>query len=137
MIGWPIFQFLSYPIAFLFPGYNSFKAVITKDGKDDTRWLCYWMSYSIIYFIETLFSLIVASFPFYYELKCAFLIYLQWDTARLAEKLYQKYLRSTLKKWEPSIDDFINKYSQQAVEMHKTVRNKVAAVAAEQMISGN
>lgn len=135
MIGWPIFRFLSFPIAFLLPGYHSFKAVLSSASDDDTRWLSYWMIYSFLYFFETVCKLIIASFPFYYELKCVFLVMLQWDTAILAHRLYKTYVEPIIKKYQPHIDGFLNKYSQQAVELQKRAQALIAHAALQRELN--
>ena len=75
-VGWPISQFLSYPISFLFPGYKSFLAVMSEAGDDDTRWLCYWVLCGLLFFFEAALSVVPEHFPLYYELKCLVLLFL-------------------------------------------------------------
>ena len=130
MIGFPISRFLSFPISFLFPGYKSFAAVMSKDGNDDTRWLMYWVICGIIFFVEAALSFIIRYVPFYYELKCVFLLLLQWDSAKFAEQVYTAYLSPFLKKAEPKIDEFVEKYSQQAVILERKAKEE----AAKQML---
>lgn len=130
MIGFPIFRFLSFPISFLFPGYKSFRAVISKDDGDDTRWLIYWVICGAIFFLEAALGFVIQYVPFYYEIKCAFLLVLQWDSAKLANQLYQTYIGPFLDKAEPKIDEFIESYSQQAVMLERRAKEE----AAKQML---
>ena len=130
MIGWPIFQFLSYPISFLMPGYLSFKAVLTEFTDDDTHWLSYWLIVAFIFLFESAFSIIVNSFPFYYEMKCTLLLFLQWNTADKSFRFYKHFFEPLFKYYEPKIDEFLSKYSQTATFFLQKVRN----VANDQII---
>ena len=133
-VGWPISQFLSYPISFLFPGYKSFLAVMSEGSSDDTRWLTYWVMCGLLFLFEAAFSIIPEHFPLYYELKCVILLFLQYDTARPAYKLYMKYVEPLLKKAEPHIDKFLEQYSQQAVKIQHKAKEQVAEQVAKQML---
>ena len=130
-VGWPISQFLSYPISFLFPGYKSFVAVMSEGTDDDTRWLCYWVICGLLFFFEAALSIIPEYFPLYYELKCLLLLFLQYDTAKPAYGLYKKYVEPVIRRFEPQIDAFIERYSQEAVK----IEHKVKQEATKQMIS--
>lgn len=127
MIGFPIFKFLAFPLSFLFPGYRSFCAVMSETDADDSRWLTYWIVYAFIQFFEQVLPFIIATFPFYYELKCVLILLLQAKNAELAYKLYNTFVGPVLSTYEPAIDDFINKYSQQAQVIASHTANQVAA----------
>ena len=131
MIGWPIFKFLSYPISFLFPGYLSFKAVLSPGGDDDTRWLCYWVIVAFLFFVEISLSLFVSLIPFYYEIKCALLMVLQWQTAKRSEEIFNKFFEPLLTSVEPQVDKFINKYSQQAFQVGLAAKAKATEIAGD------
>lgn len=126
MIGFPIFRFLSFPLSFLFPGYRSFCAVVSENSEDDATWLSYWIVYAFIQFFEQVCSVIVATFPFYYELKCVLILLLQAKNAQLAHKLYLTFVGPVLASYEPQIDSFIDKYSQQAQVVASHAANRVA-----------
>lgn len=125
MIGFPLSRFLSFPLSFLFPGYRSFLAVMSEDSGDDTRWLTYWVVYAFIQFFEKLFSMVVATFPFYYEFKCVFIVILQMHDAKLAYQIYNQFLGPVIDSYEPAINRFIEAYSQQAVAITHSA-NKAA-----------
>lgn len=127
MIGWPIFRFLSYPISFLFPGYLSFKAVLSNESCDDSKWLSYWLLVAFLFLIEVVFDLIVNSFPFYFEIKCVLLMWLQWNSARNAWYLFEHFFEPVFSYYEPHIDAFLEKYSQSAERIFKKVKSAVDA----------
>jgi hypothetical protein len=132
MIGWPVGRFLSYPIAYFLPGYKSFCAVMTDRSTDDTRWLSYWLVVVGFLAVEVMLPFIILAFPFYYELKSAILLYLQSDDARPAFKLYYYALAPIFKRYEPTIDAFINTYSTQAISYARqaTKEGKKALIEA-------
>lgn len=127
MIGFPIFKFLAFPLSFLFPGYRSFCAVVSESSEDDANWLSYWIVYAFIQFFEQICPIIIATFPFYYEIKCVLILLLQAKNAKLANKLYNTFVGPVLASYEPQIDDFIDKYSQQAQVIASHTANQVAA----------
>ena len=129
MIGLPLFKFLSYPISFLFPGYLSFKAVLSPGGSDDTRWACYWVIVAFMFFIEVTLSLIVSLVPFYYEMKCVLLMVLQWNTAKKSEEIFNKFFLPLMTSVEPQVDEFINRYSQHALQFGLAAKAKATEIA--------
>jgi hypothetical protein len=132
MIGWPIARFLSYPITFLIPGQKSFVAVLTPGGKDDTRWLSYWLVCAFWGVFEAVFEPLLASIPFYYELKCLILLYLQSNSARPAWELFHNVCGPVLRYYEPEIDKFLDEYSQHAARIQRTAKAAATEVLLAQ-----
>ena len=133
MIGFPIFRFISFPIALFVPGYHSLMAVMSDGTDDDTQWLCYWLIVAIFFFLEQVFNLIFCSIPFYYEIKCGLLLYLQWGDAHHSFQAFEKYIEPILSSVEPKIDEWLEKYSQTAQDIQSKVMDvgqKVAIKAA-------
>merc|ERR1712025_359394 len=61
----------------LYPAYASFKAVRTKNVREYVKWMMYWIVFAIFSSLETFADIFVAFwFPFYYEVKILFLIWL-------------------------------------------------------------
>lgn len=69
-------SFLTTLIGFLYPAYASFKAIESKDHKDDTQWLTYWVAFSAFNILEFLSDLILYWIPFYYLFKTAIILWL-------------------------------------------------------------
>ncbi len=69
MITFFISKLISSFLGFLYPAYMSFKALQTKDEKDDAQWLTYWVAFASILTIEYSFEFILQYVPFYFELK--------------------------------------------------------------------
>jgi hypothetical protein len=131
MIGWPIARFLSFPIAFLLPGYRSFCAVMTPGGADDTRYLSYWLICSFLFIFEAVFAPLLPAFPFYYELKCVLLLYLQKAAAKRAWTFYFHYFGPLLKHLEPAVDKFFASYSQQATKIQRKAQSAALGAVVE------
>lgn len=115
--GIPIFRFLSYVFAFIMPAYHSYKAILSDDVDYEIVWLRYWIFFGVFQVLECLFAKIV---PYWYEMKCIFLIAVQWNGASIANILYLKVLHPALKLIEPSVDQFIeqSKQTTRAIREH-------------------
>jgi len=88
--------------------YASYKAIGTKDKEDDTHWLMYWVIFGIFSVVESIGDYGLYWVPFYYELKLAFLVALQFRRFGIAKYLYENVVSPTLGKYESHIDKFIN-----------------------------
>ncbi|CAM9268431.1 unnamed protein product, partial [Phaeothamnion confervicola] len=78
---------------FLYPAYQSLKAIESAGKEDDTQWLTYWLTFATLNIIEALLSFITDAIPFYFVLKVFFLIWLFLPTTRGAEKMYKNVLK--------------------------------------------
>ena len=84
-------------VGFVYPAYASFKAVESKDVKDDYQWLTYWVVFSTFTLVEDCFSVLVSWIPFYFVLKVLALVWLYHPQTEGAEKVYVKLLEPMLK----------------------------------------
>ncbi|XP_073452348.1 receptor expression-enhancing protein 3 isoform X1 [Aquarana catesbeiana] len=91
----------------MYPAYNSYKAVKTKNVKEYVRWMMYWIVFALYTVTETLADLTISWFPLYYELKIAFVIWLLSPYTKGASLLYRKFLHPLLSSKEREIDDYI------------------------------
>ncbi|KAL8568682.1 Receptor expression-enhancing protein 5 [Nucella lapillus] len=62
-------QFLCNFIGFLYPAYASIKAIESEDKDDDTKWLTYWVVYSVFSLVEIFADILLFWIPFYWLLK--------------------------------------------------------------------
>eukprot|EP01026_Neomeris_dumetosa_P057533 TRINITY_DN529_c0_g1_i3.p3 TRINITY_DN529_c0_g1~~TRINITY_DN529_c0_g1_i3.p3 ORF type:complete len:210 (+),score=22.70 TRINITY_DN529_c0_g1_i3:102-731(+) len=88
----------------VYPTYASFKAMESKQTKDDTQWLTYWTMYGSVSLGEHYTDNILGWFPWYYHAKFAFFLWLQLPTTRGAELLYTRFYRPYLLKYQEKID---------------------------------
>lgn len=96
--------YASWIFGMVFPIYASFKAIESKDPTDDVQWLTYWAVYATINALEIFLSPVVAWIPFYYEVKCLFVMWLISPQSKGAAQLYKQQLRPFLYKHEKQID---------------------------------
>ncbi|XP_010191303.1 PREDICTED: receptor expression-enhancing protein 4-like, partial [Mesitornis unicolor] len=93
---------LRYRLVFgmLYPAYASYKAVKTKNIREYVRWMMYWIIFALFMATETFTDLLISWFPFYYEIKMAFVIWLLSPYTRGASLLYRKFVHPTLSRKE-------------------------------------
>jgi receptor expression-enhancing protein 5/6 len=85
-------------IGFIYPAYQSFKAIENKNKGDDIQWLVYWVLYAFFAIIETFQDFILYWIPFYFSGKLAFLLWAMLPQTRGAKVLYDSFLKDFLKK---------------------------------------
>ncbi|KAI6239551.1 Receptor expression-enhancing protein [Aphelenchoides fujianensis] len=113
----------------LYPAYKSFKAVRLKDAKEYMKWMMYWIAFAIFCVAESFADIFVSFwFPFYYELKILFILWLVSPWTKGGTILYRKasllallfpiidsilqWIHPTLMKHEEEIDVVIQKAGQ-------------------------
>ncbi|KAM9326827.1 receptor expression-enhancing protein 3 [Gastrophryne carolinensis] len=107
MVSWLISKAVVLVFGMLYPAYNSYKAVRTKNVKEYVRWMMYWIVFALYTVSETLADLTISWIPLYYELKIAFVIWLLSPYTRGASLLYRKFLHPLLSSKEKEIDEYI------------------------------
>jgi len=63
-------------VSFIYPAYQSFKAIDSPDPTDDTQWLTYWVVFAFVSIIENVFTIISDVIPFYFFMKVGFFVWL-------------------------------------------------------------
>ena len=63
-------------VSFVYPAYMSFKAIDSSNTVDHTQWLTYWVVFSFMSIIESIFGYLTEFIPFYFVIKVAFFIWL-------------------------------------------------------------
>ncbi|KAM9516346.1 receptor expression-enhancing protein 4 [Guaruba guarouba] len=107
MVSWALSRLIELLFGMLYPAYASFKAVKTKNIREYVRWMMYWIVFALFMATETFTDLLISWFPFYYEVKMAFVIWLLSPYTRGASLLYRKFVHPTLSRKEKDIDGYI------------------------------
>lgn len=101
----------------LYPAYASYKAVRTKNIREYVRWMMYWIVFALFSATETFTDLLISWFPFYYEMKMAFVIWLLSPYTRGSSLIYRKFVHPTLSRKEKEIDTYIVQARERSYEM--------------------
>lgn len=80
---------------FLYPAYMSFKAL--EGGKnfdgDATQWMTYWIAFSFITLLESIFPFLMDKFKWYYVIKLGIVVWLYHPKTNGAEVIYSSAIR--------------------------------------------
>ncbi|CAH1990413.1 unnamed protein product [Acanthoscelides obtectus] len=98
----------------LYPAYASYKAVRTKGGREYVKWMMYWIVFALFTCIETFTDIFLSWFPFYYEIKIIFVIWLLSPATKGSSILYRKFVHPMLSSKEQEIDEYISKAKEQS-----------------------
>jgi len=122
-------------VATTYPVYASFKAIESDHKDDDTAWLIYWVIYSLFALAESILDTFIFWIPFYYEMKLAFLVALQFPQLRLPLTIYNVYVRPFLKQNEKKIDSAVSEATEKLTEQAQKKFHEVATTAGPKLIS--
>ncbi|XP_053560234.1 receptor expression-enhancing protein 1 isoform X2 [Bombina bombina] len=105
MVSWIISRLVVLIFGTLYPAYYSYKAVRSKDIKEYVKWMMYWIIFALFMTVETFTDIFLCWFPFYYELKIAFVAWLLSPYTKGSSLLYRKFVHPTLSSKEKDIDE--------------------------------
>ncbi|NWX29576.1 REEP4 protein, partial [Notiomystis cincta] len=80
------------------------------------RWMMYWIVFALFMAAETFTDLLLSWFPFYYEVKMAFVVWLLSPYTRGASLLYRRFVHPTLARREKDIDAFLARAQERSYE---------------------
>ncbi|XP_045140994.1 receptor expression-enhancing protein 5 [Echinops telfairi] len=104
-------------IGFGYPAYISIKAIESPNKEDDTQWLTYWVVYGVFSIAEFFSDIFLSWFPFYYMLKCGFLLWCMAPSpSNGAELLYMRIIRPIFLKHENQVDSVMKDLKDKAKE---------------------
>eukprot|EP00736_Rhodelphis_marinus_P008239 Rmarinus@m.25967 len=114
LIPAPVAKLLGYLIGFVYPAYQSYKALETKDEEDDKQWLTYWVCYALLNIVE-LFEFFISWLPMYYELKLFLIVWLVF--AQGATVLYDKQIRKFFLQHHATVEKHLQEGINKAKDM--------------------
>nr|XP_006007936.1 PREDICTED: receptor expression-enhancing protein 5 isoform X1 [Latimeria chalumnae] len=113
-------------IGFAYPAYISIKAIESATKEDDTKWLIYWVVYGIFSVAEFFSDIFLSWFPFYYMLKCGFLVWCMAPTASNGSMMiYSRIIRPFFLKHEAQMDRVVKDLKDKASETAGTIAHEV------------
>jgi len=131
---WLMFGFgggiLCFLIGFLYPAYQSVKAIESGRKDDDTQWLTYWVVFSAFSAVENITDLLVSWFPLYWFSKCLFLAWcfapVPWNGSQF---IYFRLIRPQYIAYGGQIDEALSRAANNAKELldHGAAKMKSAA----------
>ncbi|KAH1177765.1 hypothetical protein KIL84_011467 [Mauremys mutica] len=111
------------------------KQFVQQGEVAEVRWMMYWIVFALFMATETLTDTFVSWFPFYYEIKMAFVVWLLSPYTKGASLLYRKFVHPTLSRREKEIDLYITQAKERGYETMVNFGKKslnIAATAAVQ-----
>lgn len=79
-------------IGFVYPAYKSVFAIESEGKDDDTQWLTYWVVYGFFSIVEFFTDTLLSWFPFYYLIKCGFLVWCMMGGENNGSLIIYRYL---------------------------------------------
>lgn len=135
MVSWIISRVVVLLFGTLYPAYSSYKAVKTKNVKEYVKWMMYWIVFAFFSTAETLTDIILSWFPFYFELKIAFVIWLLSPYTKGSSVLYRKFVHPTLSSKEKEIDEYIAQARDKSYETMMRVGKRGLNLAANAAVT--
>ncbi|XP_032237298.1 receptor expression-enhancing protein 1 isoform X2 [Nematostella vectensis] len=119
----------------LYPAYNSYKAIKTKNVREYVRWMMYWIVFALFITAELFTDMLLGVwFPFYYEIKIIFMLWLLSPTTKGSSVLYRKFVHPMLSKHEKEIDSYIEQAKESGYDTLIRVSRNSISIAAETMM---
>ncbi|KAF9463259.1 receptor expression-enhancing protein 4 [Collybia nuda] len=99
-------RIVSSVVAFLYPGYASYKTLSQRPASEEEleRWLMYWSVLGCLVGIEYVAEWLISWIPLYYTMKTLFLLYLALPQTRGSSYLYINHLQPFFHSHETQID---------------------------------
>ncbi|KAJ3388215.1 ER membrane protein DP1/Yop1 [Entophlyctis sp. JEL0112] len=101
-------------MGFVWPAYQSFKAIEAHDRDLNTQWLTYWTVFGFLNVIEVFSDFLLYWIPFYYAFKAILILYLVLPQFHGAKVVYEKVLEPYLLKKQSVIDADLSKIKAKA-----------------------
>ncbi len=103
-------------VGFLYPAFNSFKAIRDKNTREYVKWMMYWIVFACFCVLETFADIFVAFWcPFYQELKILTIIWFLAPATRGSSYLYRHFVHPFLSERAAEIDGHLGRIHRQGI----------------------
>jgi receptor expression-enhancing protein 5/6 len=104
-------------VGFVYPAYQSMKALESPKKEDDSKWLTYWVVFAVFTIIEFFSDYIVCWFPVYWLFKCIFYVWLMVPNEYNGSLiLYRRIIRPKFIQYQPTLDRVLSNARDTAVK---------------------
>jgi len=140
-MGSLVYQTARLIFGVLNPAYRSFKAVKTRNVKEYVFWMTYWIVLAVVTVVEEFADVLLGIwFPFYYEIKTVFLLWLISPITRGSVILYRQLIHPILMNKEEEIDEIVQLWKEQSyhlgIKYTKVAAEKITQTVLKTAISG-
>lgn len=102
-------QLICNVLGFVYPAYESIKAIETANNDDDRKWLTYWVVYSSFIILEFFSDYLLFWIPFYFFFKTGLLIWCMHPHYNGTAFIYNNLIRPVFLLNEKRIDTLLSK----------------------------
>ena len=114
---------ISKIVGFLYPAFESLKALESEKGSDDKKWLTYWIVFALFIIGEQIFAPIILIIPFYFLLKIVLFVYMFHPTTNGSMIIFEKIIRPLFLKNKAKIDAAVSKAKGKVEEFVSTKKD--------------
>ena len=98
---------MTYFTMFLFPAYDTFKAIENKDQANQNRLLTYWMVFGTFFALDNVFQYVFSFLPFFHLIRLALLFAFYSRSINGAEYFYQYVQKPAFERVSGVVDEFL------------------------------
>jgi len=109
-------------IAFIYPGYQSFKAMQHDNIQDHIVWLTYFVIYGLFNVTEAITDTLLFWLPYYRTMKLVFLLWCFLPQTMGCKVVYEKFVRPFLSAHETNIDNSLQTIEGSIVQASQEMR---------------
>jgi receptor expression-enhancing protein 5/6 len=118
-------------IGVAYPAFMSFMALESEGLDDDKQWLTYWVCFGAFNIIDQFAGIILSFIPFYFFLKCGFLVYLFHPTTLGATTVYNSIILPRMKEYQTHLDALEKQMTDGLKSGANLIKDKVSASDAK------
>jgi len=113
-------------IGVAYPAFMSFMALESEGLDDDKQWLTYWVCFGFFNIVDQFAGIILSFIPFYFFLKCGFLVYLFHPSSLGATTVYNSIILPRMKEYQHHIDALEKQTKDMINQGTNLIKEKVA-----------